>query len=133
MVFVFDTNVLISSAMGDGTARRALEWARQRGQLVACSETLRELAITLEKPNLQKFLRKIDKVEFLSNFIKLAHTIEVTERIVACRDASDDMWLELAVTANAKVIISGDKALLELNPFRGIAILNPSDFLKTII
>ena len=35
----------------------------------------------------------------------------------------------VAITANASCIITGDKALLELQPFREIPILNASDFL----
>jgi uncharacterized protein len=39
------------------------------------------------------------------------------------------MILELAVSGKADVIITGDADLLDLNPFRNIAILNPKDFL----
>jgi putative PIN family toxin of toxin-antitoxin system len=133
MVFVFDTNVLISAAMGEGTARKAFDLARAHGQLVKSDETLAELASTLEKPKLQKFLQNVDKVELIATFINLTKTSDVTERIVACRDAEDDMWLELAVAAKAEVVISGDKGLLALHPFRGIPILNPADFLSWLL
>ncbi len=36
----------------------------------------------------------------------------------------------LAVCGMADCIISGDKDLLGLNPFRGIAVLKPDEFLK---
>jgi predicted nucleic acid-binding protein len=44
----------------------------------------------------------------------------ITERIVACRNPTDDKFLELAV--------SGDKDLLTLHPFRGIPIVTPAAF-----
>jgi predicted nucleic acid-binding protein len=48
----------------------------------------------------------------------------------ACRDPHDDKVLEAAVSGRADVLITGDKDLLELNPFRGIAILGPVNFLR---
>jgi predicted nucleic acid-binding protein len=52
----------------------------------------------------------------------------ITERIVACRDPTDDKFLELAVSGNADLILSGDKDLLTLHPFRGIPIVTPAAF-----
>ena len=43
--------------------------------------------------------------------------------LVACRDAKDDKFLELAVNGNAELIVSGDEDLLILNPFQEIAIV----------
>ncbi|TAH01067.1 MAG: putative toxin-antitoxin system toxin component, PIN family, partial [Sphingobacteriales bacterium] len=37
---------------------------------------------------------------------------------------------ELAITANADCLITGDEDLLILNPFRNIPILNAFDFLN---
>jgi len=55
-----------------------------------------------------------------------APEIEITD----CRDPKDNKFLELAVTANASCIITGDDDLLVLHPFRNIPILNASDFLN---
>jgi putative PIN family toxin of toxin-antitoxin system len=51
--------------------------------------------------------------------------------INACRDPKDDKFLELAVTAEASCIITGDQDLLVLHPFDGISILSAMDFLMT--
>lgn len=42
----------------------------------------------------------------------------------------DDQILELAVNGNATYIVTGDADLLVLNPFRGIEIVTPAEFLK---
>ena len=55
---------------------------------------------------------------------------EISETINECRDPKDNKFLELAVSAKASCIITGDKDLLELHPFRGIPILNAADFLN---
>jgi predicted nucleic acid-binding protein len=41
------------------------------------------------------------------------------------------MILELALDGQANCIITGDKDLLVLHPFRGITILSPKAFLNT--
>jgi uncharacterized protein len=40
------------------------------------------------------------------------------------------MVLELALSGEADYVVSGDQDLLVLNPFRGIPILTPRDFLE---
>jgi len=44
----------------------------------------------------------------------------------------DDKFLELAVNGRADVIVSGDADLLALNPFRGIPIETPADYLRRV-
>jgi predicted nucleic acid-binding protein len=43
---------------------------------------------------------------------------------------ADDKFLEVAVHGLADAIVTGDRDLLELNPFRGIAILTPAEYLE---
>ena len=47
------------------------------------------------------------------------------------KDKADNKVLECALEGRAKYIISGDSHILELKEFRGIAILSPSEFIKT--
>jgi putative PIN family toxin of toxin-antitoxin system len=49
--------------------------------------------------------------------------------ITDCRDAMDNMYLELAFAAGAETIISSDDDLLILHPWRGVRILRPADYL----
>ena len=51
------------------------------------------------------------------------------DRIRACRDPKDDKFLEVAVNVEADFLISGDRDLVDLHPFRGISILTPAEFL----
>lgn len=46
-----------------------------------------------------------------------------------CRDPRDDKLLEVAVNGRADLIITGDRDLLELNPFMDIAVLTPAAYL----
>jgi predicted nucleic acid-binding protein len=59
---------------------------------------------------------------------RLCTVVEPTERITDCSDP-DDNSLECAVAAHAGYIVTGDHALLRLNPFRNIRILTAAQFL----
>ncbi|MFO0212871.1 MAG: putative toxin-antitoxin system toxin component, PIN family, partial [Pseudanabaena sp.] len=58
--------------------------------------------------------------------------IKVVDVVKECRDPKDDKILELSLSGKADLIISGDKDLLILDPFRSIAIKSVDQFLKSI-
>jgi predicted nucleic acid-binding protein len=47
-----------------------------------------------------------------------------------CRDPKDDEFLEVALNGRADLILTGDADLLAMHPWRGVAILSPTDYLK---
>jgi uncharacterized protein len=49
--------------------------------------------------------------------------------VTDCRDPDDNMYLELALAAQAATIVSGDHDLLVLHPWRGIRIVRPAGYL----
>jgi len=50
-------------------------------------------------------------------------------RVVACSDPDDNHILECALSARAGFIVTGDRQLLAMSPFRRISILTPRQFL----
>jgi predicted nucleic acid-binding protein len=58
--------------------------------------------------------------------------VPITERIAGCRGPTDDKFLELTVNGHADLIVTGDRDLLALNPFRGIPIVTPAAFVQGI-
>jgi len=48
-------------------------------------------------------------------------------------DPEDDKFLETAIAGGAKIIVSGDRHLLELLQYQDIQILTASDFLTRIL
>ena len=61
-------------------------------------------------------------------FIETGEHVTVTREIRACRDPKDDKFLELAVSGQADVIVTGDDDVLALHPFEGIPILRMREF-----
>lgn len=59
-------------------------------------------------------------------------SVPITEPVQTCRDPNDDKILELAVNGHADYIVTGDDDLLVMDPFRGIAIVRPAEFLAFV-
>ena len=91
-----------------------------------------ELAEVLGRKRLNKYLLEQERMRFLAALLKEAELVEVNETITDCRDEKDNKFLELAVGGKADCIVSGDGDLLILNPFRGISILTPREFLSRV-
>ena len=92
--------------------------------------TLEELSEVLARPRLRKYTDEEDARRFLAAITLEAEWVETTTGLKASRDPKDDKFLELAVSGNATHLVTGDKDLLVLHPFRGIQIVTPDAFLN---
>ncbi len=90
--------------------------------------TLGELADVLSRAKFDAYVPVRDRQEFLRRLGGVAEFVAPTLAVKACRDPKDDKFLSLAVSGLAKRIISGDRDLLDLHSFRGIAIQTPAGF-----
>ncbi len=130
-LFVIDTNTLISAFIFKySNPRKAFEMAVKHGKVFESTETYTELNEVLLRSKFDKYISHKEKLLALKQFKELAIFSEISETITECQDPKDNKFLELAVSVNASCIISGDKDLLILNPFRNIPILNAADFIK---
>jgi putative PIN family toxin of toxin-antitoxin system len=128
---VIDTNVLISGLLSTtSTPARALERAVTIGRLVATKETLRELIEKLSSSKFDRYVTRAQRDELLNLLAPVMDIIEVLQPIHAARDPKDDKFLEAAVNGRASVIVTGDRDLLELHPFRGVEIVTAAQYLK---
>ena len=126
---VLDTNVLISGLLSTtSTPAGAVERAISDGQLLASPATLRELMTKLLSPKFDRYVPRERRDALLLRLAPLIEIVEVVQRVQASRDPDDDKFLEVAINGRADVIVSGDGDLLDLNPFRGIAILAPAAY-----
>lgn len=126
---VVDTNVVISALLFPGSLpSRALHKA-QGSVVLASILTLQELAEVAERSRFDRYVEREIRRRFVAEYIRATAAVEISFPIRACRDPKDDKFLEVAVHGRADLIITGDADLLALNPFRGIAILAPADYL----
>lgn len=127
---VIDTNVLLSGLLSSiSTPARAVERAFREDQLLASRETLRELAGKLLSPKFDRYVTRERRLALLDRLAPNLVVVEIVQRIRACRDPKDDPFLEVAVNGSANLIVTGDRDLLSLHPFRGIGILSPAAYL----
>lgn len=133
-LFVFDTNILISAALFPSSInRQALDKALEFGKLAISKNTTDELLEVIFRKKFDKyFLNNEERLLFISKVEANSRLFSPEISINECRDAKDNKFLELAISAEAACILSGDKDLLVMHPFRGIPILNSNKFLINI-
>ncbi|MEG4866221.1 MULTISPECIES: putative toxin-antitoxin system toxin component, PIN family [unclassified Microcoleus] len=128
--FVVDTNVLISALLFKNSVPfLAIELAEKQGIILYSEATLNELEQVLNRKKFNKYLSLEDRQVFLLKFISASELVSITEKIAVCRDEKDNKFLELAVSGNANVIVTGDLDLLVLNPFQAVEIVTPDMFI----
>lgn len=128
---VVDTNVLVSAAMlSNSVPRQAVKKALRDGVLLFSDSTMDELRDVLFRPKIDRYVSREDRLIFLAQLRATAEFVPVIQLVRECRDPRDDKFLEVALNGRADVITTGDADLLALNPWRGIAISSPKDYLK---
>ena len=130
---VIDTNVIVSALIfSKSTTMQAFREAKQNGLILISAEILSELIDVLSRQKFERYLSKEIRQDFLASLSRETELITINETIDICRDPKDNKFLELAISGNAPHIITGDKDLLELHPFRDILIVTPSHFLDSV-
>jgi len=128
--YVFDTNVIISGLFFKRSKpAQAFSAALDSGEILLSRPVLKELMEVLARERFKPYLISEEREQFVIALLRESTFIDIKESIQACRDPGNDKFLELAINGGASCIISGDEDLLILNPFRGIPIIKPAEFL----
>ncbi|MCD4754528.1 MAG: putative toxin-antitoxin system toxin component, PIN family [Deltaproteobacteria bacterium] len=138
MNIVVDTNVLISAILWKGPPSDALKIIFEKYSLVQSQSTLKEFEKVIKREKFARILEKRDLtietvIETLitqSRLYDVSKKAESTAREVKIEDVDDLIFIELALEASAKFVVSGDKHLLELDEVENIRILSVAEFLR---
>ncbi len=129
-MIVFDASSLVSAAIRCGSVPdRAVRHAFKTDQIAISEPVLAELVDVLYRPRLARFIDSEQRVELLGLLDTLGVMVAPATPVTDCRDAKDDMYLELALAAAADTIVTGDADLLVLHPWRGVRVLKPAAYL----
>lgn len=128
--YVIDTNVLISAALSAHSApgvvvRRILA----QGEVLFSEATFAELQTRMWLPKFDRYLTLESRKLILHDFRAVARWADIPPAVSTrrfCRDADDDKFLHLALAGAARVIVSGDKDLLDLGQVDTVQILSPA-------
>ena len=132
MRVVLDTNVFVSAALKQrSTPGIAVLVVGRHHVLLESHATEEQLFGVVARPYLDSLINAGTRAR-LTKLMADAEPVTITERIMACRDPTDDKFLELAINGHADLIVSGDADLLALNPFRHIPIVPSADFVARL-
>lgn len=128
MRIVVDTNVFVSAAFKESSWPASIvRWVDKFGGLLKSTATESRLIEVLRRPYIAPRLRP-SYLDDVRRILARAELVPIVERIAACRDPTDDKFLELAVNGRADMVVSGDLDLPALDSFRGIPIISPAVF-----
>lgn len=130
MSVVFDTNVLISSTLWDGSVAQKLlfKMILSNIQIYSSADILSEYERVLVRDFGYSEEETKSIVEKVLSFTAL---VQPKETVDAVKDDPDDnKIIECAVASGSKFIITYDKHLLKIKDFGEIRIITPEDALK---
>jgi putative PIN family toxin of toxin-antitoxin system len=127
---ICDTNVLVSGIFFKGPPYKILEyWRDGKCELIVSEEIFKEYTLVCERLHAKYHNIKIKEIiDFIAINAHFYQQIEINEPITKDRD--DDKFIKCALASDVKIIISGDKHLLDVNGYKGIEVISPSGFIK---
>ena len=129
---VIDTNALVSRLLiPKSVPGQAVRKAIDSADVLVSEATMNELAEVLSRRKFDQFISMDDRQQFIRLLARIVELVPMVYQVRVCRDPKkDDRVLEVAVNGTAGLIITGDRDLLVLNPFQGIAIISPAEYLR---
>ena len=131
MKAVLDTNIFISAlTLPGGQAQKAVLAAVEgRFDLAISKPIIHEVLGVLAR----KFARDAEELARVAVFLsELGEVVQPRKTLHVLSDEPDNRILECALAAHAKLIVTGDRAMLALGEHKGIRIVTLREFLGTI-
>lgn len=97
--------------------------------VLASLDTWDEISEVLTREKFERYQAASFRRKYVDSLYEILEFVSIHMTVDICRDIKDNKLLALAVDGNAAIIVTGDKDLLVLHPFRGIPIITPADYL----
>jgi putative PIN family toxin of toxin-antitoxin system len=123
----------LTSFIGRLAVLRAI-WQARRATPLVSRATTSELLRVLAYPNFR--LTVSEQNELLDDFLPFAEVIVIPDlppRTPRCRDPKDVPFLEIAITAGADALVTGDEDLIALQGKLAIPVLYPEKWMASIL
>jgi uncharacterized protein len=113
MRVVADTNILVRALINGVDSSPLLQlWLSKPVQLVVSTETLAELAAVLTRPKFQRYFTADNVTALLTLLREHGEWVVINSHLALCRDPKDDIFLNLAIAAQAAYLVSEDNDLV---------------------
>lgn len=129
MRIILDTNVLVSGLFFPGIPLKILKSIKQgKYRIIVSQEIVDEYKRTIDKLA-ARFANVIDANAQLELII-LSSDICQPQKLIepVCADPDDDKFIACAIASKTKIVVSGDKELLNVSGYKGIEVLTPRQF-----
>lgn len=125
MAVTFDTNVLLSSTLWDGSVAQKLlfDLIRQNVEIYSSRHIINEYQKVLKRDFGFSDEDVAEAVQKVLSFVVLVNPRVKLDVVKA--DANDNMIVECAIESKSGYIITYDPHLLELKEYKGIQIIRP--------
>lgn len=114
---VLDSNVVVSALLFEEGSLSWLRaaWVAERCRPLVSADTVKELLRVLCYSKFQ--LTAEDREELLGDYLPFTETASVpaSTNVPRCSDPDDQKFLALAFAGKAELLVTGDRALLELD------------------
>jgi putative PIN family toxin of toxin-antitoxin system len=125
---VLDSNVVVSALLFEEGSLSWLRaaWTVERCRPLVSADTVKELLRVLSYPKFR--LTQEDREELFGDYLPFAETVVVPKPVDVprCSDPDDQKFLELAFAGKAELLVTGDRALLELDKRCPFEIIPPA-------
>jgi putative PIN family toxin of toxin-antitoxin system len=129
--YVFDVNVIVNALLFNDSVPGQVFFRALDGSVVLISPRLvSELTEVLRRTKFGRYVTWEQRERLHLALVTDGVMVETFTRVHECRDPKDNQILELAVDGKATLVVTGDKDLLTLNPFRGIPVITPAKALE---
>ena len=125
---IFDTNVWISFLIGKRLAFIKDYIISRQITIITTELLLTEIKVVTNREKLKKYFPQESVLELIDLLETTAEKIAIKPTYFINRDPKDNFLLDLIDFSKADYLVTGDKDLLELNPFKSAIILTPASF-----
>jgi uncharacterized protein len=128
---VLDTNILVSALIGNSYPKQIIYDCIFNQKIIVCvsPQILKEYHDVLKRPKFDKFKDFNKKALILIEYFeKIAEYHEPSIILDFISDEADNRFLELAITAKAQYIVTGNFTDFDFSEYESIKIVSPKYF-----
>lgn len=129
---IFDTNVWISFLIGKRLTKITRHISDRNITIITTEQLLTEIKTVTSRKKLKKYFPQESVKELIELLDTIAEKVDIKPTHFINRDPKDNFLLDLIDFSKADYLVTGDKDLLEHNPFKTAKILTPGEFEKEL-
>lgn len=124
---VLDSNIWISAILFGGNSEGVLRFCLSRAEIVASDALAEEIFSYFQyQTKAPQRWRRFFRI----SFEKICSIVPTNNEVGEVRDPKDNHVIAAALAGKCQFIVTGDRDLLELQEYKGAAIVTPVDFLR---